>query len=181
MCSTPKKRDTARDCEYLEVESGTSSPTFLERMESFSSFQPFEQTVLTETMEGEHPTPFSILHKLWCTPCRMVAGMYVSGSSECLGAAISGPIRVLANNDVPTGAAYIGLVLQPDPSWEGWKTNEKFQPHVPDSLLAVVPRNPAAESHSLSSNETDYRSDVGNGESCSRLFLEACTLRGAGR
>lgn len=84
---------------------------------------------------------------------RMIAGLYSAGNPECLGTSISPPIRVLANNDVPTGAAYIKYVLHPDPSWNGWHAVNTYQARLPDSMRL---RTLATESHSHSSNETDY-------------------------
>ena len=40
---------------------------------------------------------------------RMVAGAYDHQGQVLLGTTMSMPIRVLANNDVPTGAAFISL------------------------------------------------------------------------
>ena len=36
-------------------------------------------------------------------------GVYSHDGTQLLGTGLSGPVRVLANNDVPTGAAYINL------------------------------------------------------------------------
>ena len=36
-------------------------------------------------------------------------GVYSHDGAQLLGTGLSGPVRVLANNDVPTGAAYINL------------------------------------------------------------------------
>jgi hypothetical protein len=43
-------------------------------------------------------------------PCRP-AGVYTQDGECLLGTAVSNQIRVLANNDVPTGAAFIPLVV----------------------------------------------------------------------
>lgn len=43
--------------------------------------------------------------------CRLVAGAYDEDGDKQLGTGCSAPIRVLANNDVPTGAACIKLHL----------------------------------------------------------------------
>lgn len=83
--------------------------------------------------------------------------MYATGDTECLASTISGPIRVLANNDVPTGAAFIKLQLHPNQEWDGWSPRE-FQPRLPDSIKFDTMPNIAGRenSHSVSSNETDY-------------------------
>ena len=93
---------------------------------------------------------------------RLVAGMYETGGDVLLGTAISGPIRVLANNDVPTGAAYIPLVLTANSSWEGWNSNSEARMHpgverVERELTftTAIPLHRDG-SRSLSSNETDY-------------------------
>ncbi len=39
----------------------------------------------------------------------MQVGVYSHDGAQLLGTGLSGPVRVLANNDVPTGAAYINL------------------------------------------------------------------------
>ena len=47
-------------------------------------------------------------------------GVYSHDGAQLLGTGLSGPVRVLANNDVPTGAAYINLdvpiLCAPDPA-----------------------------------------------------------------
>jgi hypothetical protein len=54
----------------------------------------------------------------------LVAGYAAEGVGGAppalLGAAVSPPVRVLANNDVPTGAAQLRLVLPLPASWAGW-------------------------------------------------------------
>ncbi|KAK9845461.1 hypothetical protein WJX81_006977 [Elliptochloris bilobata] len=52
---------------------------------------------------------------------RLVVGAYDEAGEVLLGACCSPPIRVLANNDVPTGAAYIALTLPLRNDWEGWR------------------------------------------------------------
>eukprot|EP00887_Chlorella_sp_A99_P003945 scaffold11.g3945.t1 len=53
---------------------------------------------------------------------RLLAAMYEAGGrgGRLLGAAVSPPVKVLANNDVPTGAAHIQLHMEVDAAWEGW-------------------------------------------------------------
>ena len=55
---------------------------------------------------------------------RLIVGAYDQVGHQLLGAACSAPIRVLANNDVPSGAAFIQLRLPIRAAWEGW------QPHA---------------------------------------------------
>ncbi len=60
-----------------------------------------------------------------CCSFRLVGGAY-DASSSLIGTSVSPPIRVLANNDVPTGAAHIEMTLQVDSDWAGWENS--FQP-----------------------------------------------------
>lgn len=60
-----------------------------------------------------------------CRNFRLVCGAY-DASSSLIGTAVSPPIKVLANNDVPTGAAHIEIMMQVDSSWSGWESS--FQP-----------------------------------------------------
>ena len=55
-----------------------------------------------------------------CAARRLVVGAYDQVGHQLLGAACSPPIRVLANNDVPSGAAFISLHLPLRANWEGW-------------------------------------------------------------
>ena len=81
-------------------------------------------------------------------------GMYSMGDGHLIASTISAPIRVLANNDVPSGAAYIPFTLNTSAAWEGWKPD--MQARLPDSI-----RSSGTESernYSLSSRSTDLRS-----------------------
>ena len=49
-----------------------------------------------------------------------MVGVYEESGVTLMGACCSPPIRVLANNDVPTGAAFIALTLPLRHDWEGW-------------------------------------------------------------
>jgi len=51
---------------------------------------------------------------------RFVLGAYDAAGTALLGSSVSPPIRVLANNDVPTGAAFIQLTLPLRSDWAGW-------------------------------------------------------------
>ncbi|KAL4855418.1 hypothetical protein ACK3TF_003964 [Chlorella vulgaris] len=51
---------------------------------------------------------------------RLVAGIYNRQGTRLLATSVSPPIRVLANNDVPTGAARIKLEAHLPADWEGW-------------------------------------------------------------
>ncbi|KAL4855424.1 Mitogen-activated protein kinase kinase kinase 9 [Chlorella vulgaris] len=51
---------------------------------------------------------------------RLVAGIYNRQGTRLLATSVSPPIRVLANNDVPTGAARFKLEAHLPADWEGW-------------------------------------------------------------
>jgi hypothetical protein len=55
---------------------------------------------------------------------RLVCGAYAG--TELISTAVSQRIRVLANNDVPGGAAHIEMRIEVDSSWPGW--NSTFDP-----------------------------------------------------
>ena len=57
---------------------------------------------------------------MWVCCGRLVVGVYEEAGEQLLGACCSPPIRVLANNDVPTGAAFIALPLPLRQDWDGW-------------------------------------------------------------
>lgn len=56
---------------------------------------------------------------------RLLAAVYDAAGHRLLGSGVSPPIRVLANNDVPTGAARIPLEAQLPSDWEGWAAEEE--------------------------------------------------------
>ncbi len=55
-----------------------------------------------------------------CKVFRLLFGVYEQNTTKLLGSAVSGPIRVLANNDVPKGAAAMKVRCGLDDSWVGW-------------------------------------------------------------
>ncbi|DBA67780.1 TPA: hypothetical protein ACH3X2_001214 [Trebouxia sp. C0005] len=55
---------------------------------------------------------------------RLVVGVYSQGGKDLLGSACSQPIRVMANNDIPHGAAHIPLVVHVRKDWAGWQTRK---------------------------------------------------------
>ncbi len=69
------------------------------------------------------------------TPCSLVVGAYDEAGEQLLGACCSPPIRVLANNDVPTGAAYIALTLPLRNDWEGWRGGPFTVRHLAGRML----------------------------------------------
>ncbi|PSC68915.1 UDP pyrophosphate synthase [Micractinium conductrix] len=83
---------------------------------------------------------------------RLLAGVYDISGERLLATAVSPPIRVLANNDVPTGAARIPIDVQLPADWEGW--NATPEPEAEAAPAAVKrarrprPRKAAAGAHS---------------------------------
>ncbi|KAL0023434.1 hypothetical protein WJX79_000959 [Trebouxia sp. C0005] len=55
---------------------------------------------------------------------RLVVGVYSQTGKDLLGSACSQPIRVMANNDIPHGAAHIPLVVHVRKNWAGWQTGK---------------------------------------------------------
>jgi len=80
-----------------------------------------------------------------CKCFRLVCGA-LDASGELIGTAVSLPIRVLANNDVPTGAAHIEMYMEVESSWLGWESS--FTP-----LELFPPISPAGRD--LGSNESN--------------------------
>jgi hypothetical protein len=70
---------------------------------------------------------------------RLVAGVYNRQGTRLLATAVSPPVRVLANNDVPTGAARITLDARLPADWEGWA---EAPPAPADQDLPAVPSAP---------------------------------------
>jgi len=65
------------------------------------------------TYDCKRRVPFPIRTQSGCTDMKLghgaQVGVYSHDGAQLLGTGLSGPVRVLANNDVPTGAAYINL------------------------------------------------------------------------
>lgn len=69
-----------------------------------------------------------------CRCFRLMSAAY-NANGEVIGADVSPPVRVLANNDVPTGAAQMELYIQVNSTWRGWQsclppTQLQFSPPV---------------------------------------------------
>ena len=62
-----------------------------------------------------------------CKVFRLLFGVYTHDTNEFLGSGVSGPIRVLANNDVPKGAAAMRVRCVLDGAWDGWNTGERSE------------------------------------------------------
>jgi hypothetical protein len=80
---------------------------------------------------------------------RLVAGIYNRQGSRLLATSVSPPIRVLANNDVPTGAARIKLEAHLPADWEGWAPQAPQLTPV-EPLAASRPRKQAARAKPVS-------------------------------
>ena len=67
-----------------------------------------------------------------CRQFRLLLGAY-DEERNLLGTSLSSPIRVLANNDVPKGAARIEFDCSLSAGWAGWSTKptERLQPKLP--------------------------------------------------
>jgi hypothetical protein len=64
---------------------------------------------------------------------RLVCGAYAG--TDLISTSVSPPIRVLSNNDVPSGAAHIEIQLEVDSSWSGWdSTFEPLQLHFSQGM-----------------------------------------------
>lgn len=62
--------------------------------------------------------------------CRLIVGAYDQVGHQLLGSTCSAPIRVLANNDVPSGAAFISLQLPIRADWDGWLPHNMKVPNL---------------------------------------------------
>lgn len=90
-----------------------------------------------------------LLPILWVTRgalCRLVMGAYDQVGHQLLGSTCSAPIRVLANNDVPSGAAFISMHLPIRADWEGWLPHNMKVPFSPSSGILNL-RPYGAENH----------------------------------
>ncbi|CAL8462410.1 g1943 [Coccomyxa elongata] len=99
---------------------------------------------------------------------RLLMGAYDQVGHQLLGSTCSAPIRVLANNDVPSGAAFISMHLPIRADWEGWLPHNMKgamrmlhlpSPRLtPSPALTHSPMSPADQhaTRSLSSNDTSY-------------------------
>ncbi|KAI3429666.1 hypothetical protein D9Q98_005751 [Chlorella vulgaris] len=76
---------------------------------------------------------------------RLVAGIYNRQGTRLLATSVSPPIRVLANNDVPTGAARIKLEAHLPADWEGWSPQAP-RPASSRPLTTSRPRKPSTQS-----------------------------------
>ncbi|DBA88310.1 TPA: hypothetical protein ACH3X1_016529 [Trebouxia sp. C0004] len=84
---------------------------------------------------------------------RLVAMVYEQNGQDLIGTTCSQPIRVMANNDVPIGAAHIRLSCSIRREWRGWTyigprlSRRCLWPSMPErgsQLDAAAPAHPAA-------------------------------------
>lgn len=98
-----------------------------------------------------------------CRYFRLIGAAFDSSSGNFLASAVSPPIRVLSNNDVPTGAAQIQIFLSLPPSWSGWEACiiNMSEPRFP--LQKDRPVNKRARKSAISNRssvETSLEDDV---------------------
>ena len=63
---------------------------------------------------------------------RLLFSVDCAKTGERIGSAVSAPIRVLANNDAPNGAAFIKLQVPLEEEWEGWSSSRQYVPSDPE-------------------------------------------------
>ena len=61
------------------------------------------------------------------TRFRLLFSVEDAETGKKIGSAVSAPIRVLANNDAPNGAAFIQMPIPLNQDWEGWKYSSGLQ------------------------------------------------------
>ena len=83
-----------------------------------------------------------------CKAFRLLFGLYAKETNEFVGSGVSGPIRVLANNDVPKGAAAMRVKCGLSDSWNGWKeTAEKSEDDLREIFRAANCPQPAGKAN----------------------------------
>ena len=100
--------------------------------------------------------------------------MYPIGETTALSTTMSGPIRVLANNDVPSGAAFIPLVLETHENWEGWRASIDVQPRMPDGMQTDDNPDFSVSLSSMDTEAANTSTTLGSGESL--LAVESSIL-----
>jgi len=89
---------------------------------------------------------------------RLVAAIYDNSGRRLLATGTSPSIKVLANNDVPTGAAHMQLVIPVDSSWDGWAVEPPKSAIMPSLTIAAAV---AGEDKGGNSGGTTSKRDVG--------------------
>jgi len=104
------------------------------------------------------------------TRFRLLFGVDDARTGKKIGSAVSAPIRVLANNDAPNGAAYINMPIPLTENWEGWRSPlaERLRrsldaaavlegPQTPDSNAAAAAEREAVLDSILSGRNVNKR------------------------
>lgn len=83
-----------------------------------------------------------------CKVFRLLFGVYEQNTTKLLGSGVSGPIRVLANNDVPQGAAAMKVRCGLNDSWVGWNDAvEKDEEKLRDIFKNLCPQAAGKTNH----------------------------------
>lgn len=87
-----------------------TSPLLVERMGSVAcGFGDISQACPLQGLESRSHGFFSLTNGVTPAACRLLMSVYDPTTKALLGTTLSGPIRALANNDVPKGAAAIEM------------------------------------------------------------------------
>ena len=78
------------------------------------------------------------------TRFRLLFSVDDASTGERIGSAVSAPIRVLANNDAPNGAAYINMPVPLTDGWEGWDSPLALRQRtvLPEAMTENAPTTP---------------------------------------
>jgi hypothetical protein len=76
---------------------------------------------------------------------RLLFSVEDAKTGESIGSAVSAPIRVLANNDAPNGAAFIKLQVPLEENWEGWKISPYTPVHTQQQKMTMSADNVLTE------------------------------------
>ena len=95
-----------------------------------------------------------------CKSFRLIAAVYDENRETLLGTACSPPVRVLANNDVPTGAAHLQLMMNIPATWAGWATApEPVEPSFAARFANVMETPTPAKVQRRRARQADSESD----------------------
>lgn len=95
-----------------------------------------------------------------CKSFRLVAAVYDENRETLLGTACSPPVRVLANNDVPTGAAHLQLMMALPATWSGWATApDPVEPSFAARFAAIMDTPSPAKAQRRKVRQADSESD----------------------
>jgi len=97
-----------------------------------------------------------------CRYFRLIGAAYDNSDGSFLASTVSPPIRVLSNNDVPTGSAHIQLYLSLPTSWSGWEpclTSTSQQSNPLEMKLPIAKRARRAANSNGSSEKTTLQEE----------------------